>query len=82
MTTAGPLSGDGRLRARVARRCRATAVVLRRLLGAVLLGVATLLLMKPEPHQHWSEPPVVRPIAVVDHAVSPGEGTGGPESPA
>ena len=36
---------------------------MRRLLGrigrAVVIGVATIFVRKPEPDQHWSEPPAV-----------------------
>jgi hypothetical protein len=44
----------------VSRRSR-----LAQLLGAVLLGVATIFLPKTQPDQHWSEPPVIE--LVVDH---------------
>lgn len=38
----------------------AVGLVAKRLLGAVVLGVATILLVKREPEQHWSEPPIIQ----------------------
>ncbi|MCI0689694.1 MAG: hypothetical protein L0Y54_21030, partial [Sporichthyaceae bacterium] len=50
----------------VAQHARAGLV--RRLLGAVMLGVATLLIPKVEPDQHWSDPPVIRDSPSRDQA--------------
>jgi len=38
---------------------RAVGRLAKRLAGAVVLGVATILLVKWEPDQHWSDPPIV-----------------------
>jgi hypothetical protein len=51
-------------------RWRAVALVAKRLLGAVVLGVATILLVKREPDQHWSEPPIITMVEDHDRAGS------------
>ena len=43
-----------------------------RLLAAVVLGTATLLVMKPDPEAHWATPPV-SVIRVRMHHVMPAE---------
>jgi hypothetical protein len=58
--------GPGRGRARAALR------YLRRLAGAVMIGVATLFVPKSRRDQHWSEPPT----AEVDPSESAVRGSG------
>jgi hypothetical protein len=52
---------------------RRAGTLLRRLLGAFVLGVATILLVKREADQHWSDPPVITVIPTYDQAVHPDE---------
>ncbi|HEX8857590.1 MAG TPA: hypothetical protein VGC06_00600 [Actinomycetes bacterium] len=40
-------------------RWRAIGRAAKLLAGAVVLGVATILLVKREPGQHWSDPPIL-----------------------
>ena len=47
--------------------------VLRRLVGAVMLGVATLFQPKARPDAHWSESP-----SLVVHAEAGSDASGGP----
>jgi len=42
-----------------------------RLLGALVIGVATTFVMKPDPRLHWSIPPTARVITVVHRGVHP-----------
>jgi hypothetical protein len=44
----------------------------RRLLGAVMLGVATILQPKQDPEAHWSDPPIVRTADRHDQATPDG----------
>jgi hypothetical protein len=53
-------------------RLRAAALVAKRLLGAAVLGVATILLIKREPDQHWSDPPIITMVEDHDQAVRSG----------
>jgi hypothetical protein len=48
-------------------------LLLRRLAAAVVLGVATLFMLKTEADQHWSDPPVVAVIIAYDQAAHPDE---------
>jgi hypothetical protein len=50
-------------------------LLLRHLAAAVVLGVATLFLLKTEADQHWSDPPVVAVIVAYDQAAHPDEPT-------
>jgi hypothetical protein len=59
-------------------RLRAAALVAKRLLGAVVLGVATILLVKREPDQHWSDPPSITMVEDHDQAAR----SGAPPGPA
>jgi hypothetical protein len=43
----------------------------KRLLGAVMLGVATILTPKHDPEAHWSDPPIVREVDGHDRAATP-----------
>ncbi len=45
----------------------------RRLLGAVMLGVATIFQPKHDPEAHWSDPPIVRITPERDQATPDGE---------
>jgi hypothetical protein len=72
-----PAAGD-RLRVRLRRRCRAAGRLARRLLGAVVIGVAALFVPKTQPDRHWSDPPIITMLAEHDQAVRPG----GPPDPA
>ena len=54
------------------RRLRTVALVAQRLMGAVLLGVATILLVKRDPHQHWSDPPRITMAEDHDQATRAG----------
>jgi hypothetical protein len=47
--------------------------VARSLASAVVLGVATMLLVKREPDQHWSEPPIVIIADEHDQATQSGD---------
>jgi len=63
--------------ARPARWCRATALLGKRFLATLIIGVATLgaatlFVMNTEPDQHRSDPPVVPMIATYDQARHPG----------
>ena len=51
----------------------AVGLVAKRLLGAVVLGVATILMVKREPEQHWSEPPIIQMVDDYDQAGRSGE---------
>ncbi len=52
---------------------RRTVTLLRRLLGAFVIGVATILLVKREADQHWSDPPIITVIPTHDQATHPDE---------
>jgi hypothetical protein len=52
---------------------RRFALLLKRLAAAVVLGVATLFMLKTEADQHWSDPPVVAVIIAYDQAAHPDE---------
>jgi hypothetical protein len=56
-----------------AGRWRRFALLLQRLAAAVVLGVATLFMLKTEADQHWSDPPVVAVIVAYDQAAHPDE---------
>jgi hypothetical protein len=63
----------------------AVGLVAKRLLGAVVLGVATILLVKREPERHWSEPPIIQMADEYDPGGRSGEpdpGRAGPRQPA
>lgn len=51
----------------------AVGLVAKRLLGAVVLGVATILMVKREPEQHWSEPPIIQMVDDYDQDGRSGE---------
>jgi hypothetical protein len=59
-------------------RLRAAALVAKRLVGAVVLGVATILLVKREPDQHWSDPPIIMMVEDHDQAARSGAPPGRP----
>ena len=42
-----------------------------RLLGALVIGVATMFVMKPDPRMHWSISPTARVITVAHRRRSP-----------
>jgi hypothetical protein len=67
-----PPAARDRLRERLGRRCRAAARLAKRLLGAVVIGVAALFVPKTQPDQHWSDPPIIAMIADHDQAVRTG----------
>jgi hypothetical protein len=58
-----------------ASRWRRFALPLRNLAAAVVLGVATLFMLKTEADQHWSDPPVVAVVVAYDQAAHPDEAT-------
>ena len=45
---------------------------LKALLGAIVIGVATYFVMKPDPEMHWSIPPNAI-VITIDDAVEPGQ---------
>ena len=49
--------------------------------AAVVIGVATILLVKREADQHWSDPPVITVIPTYDQAVHPDEPNQVPTQP-
>lgn len=51
----------------------ALGLLAKRLLGAVVLGVATILMVKREPEQHWSEPPIIQMVDDYDQDGRSGE---------
>lgn len=54
------------------RTAFAAALVAKRLLGAVVLGMAAILLVKREPDQHWSDPPIITMVEDHDQAARSG----------
>ena len=54
-------------------KLRAALRVARSMAAAVVLGVATILQIKREPDQHWSEPPIVVIADEHDQAVPSGD---------
>jgi hypothetical protein len=48
-----------------------STLLLRRLAAAIVLGVASLFMLKTEADQHWSDPPVVAVIIAYDQAAHP-----------
>jgi hypothetical protein len=52
---------------------RRTGTLLRQMAAAVVIGVATILLVKREADQHWSDPPIITVIPTYDQAVHPDE---------
>lgn len=73
MATAAAPPRDGSRRARLARGARRSALLLRQVAAAVILGVATLFMLKTEADRHWSDPPVVAVIATHEQAAHPDE---------
>jgi hypothetical protein len=60
---------------------RRAAALLRRMAGAVVIGVATILLVKREADQHWSDPPIVTVVPTYDQAARPDEPDQVPSQP-
>jgi hypothetical protein len=52
---------------------RRAGTLLRRMAGALVIGVATILLVKREADQHWSDPPMITVIPTYDQAAHPDE---------
>lgn len=73
MDTAAAAPRDGSRRARLARWACRFSLLLRQVAAAVVLGTATLFLLKVEADQHWSDPPVVAVVISYDQAAHPGE---------
>jgi hypothetical protein len=63
------------------RGCRGLALLGKRLLGALVIGLATVLLPKAQPDQHWSEPPVIDVVADYDQTVRSGDDPLGDDTP-
>jgi hypothetical protein len=52
-------------------RCsHAIAVALWRIVGALLIGVATIFVMKHDPREHWAIPPTSKLVLVLDDSTS------------
>ena len=60
---------------------RRAGALLRQMAAAVVIGVATILLVKREADQHWSDPPVTTVIPTYDQAVHPDEPNQVPTQP-
>ncbi len=58
----------------IVERCScAIAVALWQTVGALLIGVATIFVIKNDPREHWAIPPTSRLVLVLDDAIGPDE---------
>jgi hypothetical protein len=61
------------MRAARSHRARRVADLAKRLAGALILGVAAILLPKTQVDQHWSDPPVIELTVEHDQAARSGD---------